>query len=80
MVRRLQSITASCPPQNLTARVASDRSLRHHALARRNAENLHKKLLEAAEANKNVVRRVPAATEVVKWVAAAKELPRVVSY
>jgi predicted flap endonuclease-1-like 5' DNA nuclease len=50
------------------------------ALARRNAENLHKKLLEAAEANKNVVRRVPAATEVVKWVAAAKELPRLVNY
>ena len=50
------------------------------ALARRNAENLHKTLLEAAAANKNVVRRVPAATEVVKWVTAAKELPRVVSY
>ncbi len=49
------------------------------ALARRNAENLHKKLLEAAEANKNVVRRVPAATEVAKWVAAAKELPRLVN-
>ena len=30
------------------------------ALARRNAENLHKELLEAAEANKNVVRRAPA--------------------
>ena len=50
------------------------------ALARRNAENLHKKLREAAEAHKNVVRRVPAATEVVKWVAAAKELPRLVNY
>ena len=50
------------------------------ALARRNAENLHKTLVGVAEANKNVVRRVPAATEVVKWVAAAKELPRVVSY
>lgn len=50
------------------------------ALARRNAENLHKTLVEVAEANKNVVRRVPAATEVVKWVAAAKELPRIVSY
>lgn len=50
------------------------------ALARRNAENLHKKLLEAAEANTKVVRRVPAATEVAKWVAAAKELPRVLSY
>ena len=43
-------------------------------------DNLHKKLLEVAEANKNVVRRVPAATEVAKWVAAAKELPRAVSY
>ena len=50
------------------------------ALARRNAENLHKTLVGVAEANKNVVRRVPAATEVVKWVAAAKELPRVLSY
>ena len=50
------------------------------ALARRNAENLHKTLVEVAEANKNVVRRVPAATEVAKWVAAAKELPRAVSY
>ena len=50
------------------------------ALARRNAENLHKKLVEVAEAHKNVVRRVPAATEVVKWVAAAKELPRLVNY
>ena len=50
------------------------------ALARRNAENLHKTLVGVAEANKNVVRRVPAATEVAKWVAAAKELPRVLSY
>jgi predicted flap endonuclease-1-like 5' DNA nuclease len=50
------------------------------ALARRKAENLHKTLVEVAEANKNVVRRVPAATEVAKWVAAAKELPRAVSY
>jgi hypothetical protein len=39
-----------------------------------------KKLVEAAAANQNVVRRVPAATEVAKWVAAAKELPRVVTY
>ena len=50
------------------------------ALAKRRPDNLHKKLLEVAEANKNVVRRVPAASEVAKWVAAAKELPRAVSY
>ena len=49
-------------------------------LARRNAVNLHKKLIEVAEAKKNVVRRVPAASEVTKWVAAAKELPRAVKY
>ena len=49
-------------------------------LAKRRPDNLHKKLLEVAEANKNVVRRVPAATEVEKWVLAAKELPRAVSY
>ena len=49
-------------------------------LARRNAVNLHKKLVEVAEEKKNVVRRVPAASEVTKWVAAAKELPRAVKY
>ena len=49
-------------------------------LARRNAVNLHKKLIEVAEAKKNVVRRVPAASEVTTWVAAAKELPRAVKY
>ena len=49
-------------------------------LARRNAVNLHKKLVEVAEEKKSVVRRVPAAREVTKWVAAAKELPRAVKY
>ena len=49
-------------------------------LARRNAVNLHKKLIEVAEAKKNVVRRVPDASEVTKLVAAAKELPRAVKY
>jgi hypothetical protein len=41
MVRRLQSITASCPPQNLTARVASGQSLRHHDSARRATKGCH---------------------------------------
>jgi len=33
-----------------------------------------------AAARKDVVRRTPAASEVAAWVAAAKELPRVVTY
>jgi predicted flap endonuclease-1-like 5' DNA nuclease len=50
------------------------------ALAQRNAEHLHQTLVEVAKDKKNVVRRVPSAAEVAKWVAGAKELPRVISY
>ena len=50
------------------------------ALAQRNPEHLHKTLTEVAEATKNTVRRPPAASEVAAWVAAAKELPRVITY
>jgi predicted flap endonuclease-1-like 5' DNA nuclease len=50
------------------------------ALAQRNAENLHKTLVEVAGARKDVVRRVPSASDVTAWVAAAKELPRVINY
>ncbi len=48
-------------------------------LAQRNPENLHKKLLEV-NAEKKLVRRPPSLNEVSKWVAQAKELPRVLSY
>ena len=50
------------------------------ALAQRNPEHLHKTLTEVAEARKNTVRRAPAASEVAAWVAAAKDLPRVITY
>ena len=50
------------------------------ALAQRNAENLHQTLTEVAKDKQNVVRRVPSASEVAKWVAGAKDLPRVISY
>jgi predicted flap endonuclease-1-like 5' DNA nuclease len=49
-------------------------------LAQRNPANLHKKIEEIATEKKNVVRRVPSESEVARWVAQAKELPRVVSY
>jgi predicted flap endonuclease-1-like 5' DNA nuclease len=48
-------------------------------LSQRNAENLTEKLAEVNE-TKHLVRHVPAATEVTKWIAEAKELPRAVSY
>jgi predicted flap endonuclease-1-like 5' DNA nuclease len=49
-------------------------------LAQRNAANLHKKIEEIAAEKKNVVRRAPSESEVARWVAQAKELPRIVSY
>ena len=49
-------------------------------LAQRNAANLHARLKEVAEERGNVVRRVPSASEVEKWVAQAKTLPRAISY
>jgi predicted flap endonuclease-1-like 5' DNA nuclease len=48
-------------------------------LATRNATNLAAKM-EEVNTEKNLANRVPSETEVAKWVAEAKELPRVVSY
>ena len=48
-------------------------------LAQRNAANLTAKMEEANEA-KNLTRKTPSATEVEKWIAQAKELPRVIEY
>jgi predicted flap endonuclease-1-like 5' DNA nuclease len=48
-------------------------------LAQRNAENLHKKMLEV-NAQKKLVRRPPSLKQVQSWVAQAKELPRVLTY
>ncbi len=48
-------------------------------LAQRNATNLAAKMAEV-NAAKNLANRVPSESEVEKWVAEAKELPRVVTY
>ena len=48
-------------------------------LATRNAANLANKL-EEVNADKNRTNRVPSLSEVEKWIAEAKDLPRVVSY
>lgn len=48
-------------------------------LAQRNPENLYVKLQEI-NAEKELVRRLPAASQVSDWVAQAKALPRVVTY
>jgi predicted flap endonuclease-1-like 5' DNA nuclease len=48
-------------------------------LAQRNAENLHKKLIEVND-EKNLVRKVPAQSQVEDWIKQAKELDRVVTY
>lgn len=48
-------------------------------LAQRKPENLHAKMVEVNEA-KNLVRATPSLSAVEKWVAEAKELPRVVTY
>ncbi|MES9831180.1 MAG: DUF4332 domain-containing protein [Candidatus Thiodiazotropha sp. LLP2] len=48
-------------------------------LAQRKPENLHGKMVEVNEA-KNLVRATPSLSAVEKWVAEAKELPRVVTY
>jgi predicted amino acid racemase len=48
-------------------------------LAQRNATNLAAKLAEINEA-KHLVRSVPAVSQVEKWVAQAKNLPRAVTY
>ncbi len=48
-------------------------------LAQRRADNLHAKMVEVND-EKNLVRKVPALSQVEDWVAQAKELPRVVNY
>ena len=48
-------------------------------LAQRNAANLTAKMEEVNEA-KNLTRKTPSATEVEKWIAQVKELPRVIEY
>ncbi len=46
-------------------------------LAQRNADNLTAKM-EEVNAEKNLVRKTPSATQVADWVAQAKELPKAV--
>lgn len=48
-------------------------------LARRNAANLTTAMAEVNE-QKKLTRRVPSETEVSKWIAQAKELPRMLEY
>jgi predicted flap endonuclease-1-like 5' DNA nuclease len=48
-------------------------------LAQRNAANLTAKMEEVNEA-KNLARKTPSVLEVEKWIAQAKELPRVIEY
>ncbi|GAB5541748.1 MAG: hypothetical protein SangKO_015080 [Sandaracinaceae bacterium] len=48
-------------------------------LSRRNAENLHDKM-KSINAEESLVRALPSAGTVEKWVAHAKELPRAVHY
>ena len=48
-------------------------------LAQRNPENLQAKMAEINQ-EKNLVRKVPAVSQVQDWVAQAKELPRVVTH
>jgi len=48
-------------------------------LAQRNAANLHAKMAEV-NAGKKLVRQLPTLRSVEQWVAAAKELPRVIGY
>jgi predicted flap endonuclease-1-like 5' DNA nuclease len=48
-------------------------------LAQRNAANLYAKLVEVNEA-KELVRRLPAQSQVTDWIEQAKALPRVISY
>jgi len=48
-------------------------------LAQRNPENLQAKMAEI-NGKKNLVRKVPSASQVQDWVAQAKELPRLVTH
>jgi len=48
-------------------------------LAQRNAKNLQEKMAEVNE-EKNLVRKVPALSQVEDWVAQAKDLPRKITH
>ena len=48
-------------------------------LSRRNAANLHAKILEVNEA-KQLVRRPPSLVSVERWIKEAKDLPRIIEY
>ena len=48
-------------------------------LAQRNAENLYKKMAEV-NAERNLVRRLPAQSQVADWIDQAKKLPRMLTY
>lgn len=48
-------------------------------LGQRNGANLHAKMLEVNE-EKNLVRKVPTASQVEDWIVQAKDLPRVVTH
>ena len=48
-------------------------------LARRNAKNLHEKMVEV-NASKKKVRKLPTQGQVENWVSQAKNLPRVITY
>ncbi len=48
-------------------------------LANRNPENLHKAMVETNQ-KKDLVRKMPALSQVTAWVNQAKKLPRVVNY
>ena len=48
-------------------------------LAKRKAENLHEKIM-AVNAEKKLVRRPPALSQVTKWIEEAKSLPRIINY
>jgi len=48
-------------------------------LSRRNAANLHDKILEVNEAKK-LVRRPPSLTSIENWIREAKDLPRIIEY
>ena len=48
-------------------------------LAQRNAQNLYAKLVEVNKA-KELVRRLPAQSQVSDWIEQAKALPRVITY
>jgi len=49
-------------------------------LARRNAASAHEALKKASAESNNAVRRVPSLSEVEKWIAGAKDLPRLVEH